>query len=385
MTGQKAELTLQHLNLLNSKQDLYGQLPGGGVQTSCTKQSAVGTAKSNIEAQLGIVSNAQKILQAWCHVHEKLNVTTSKDDWCYDFYYWLGNIVSKHLKGSTSFKNVMSDIYRDLKGVASTNICINLYPNIDRDIFDQRKIMYDCTQDFGMLWEYTGTKGGTCVPEYHEHLEQMKKACAPMSEYCQGNQGKTDPYCTWFNNKKGECCNEKLSKLTCTKVGSTGNQNTGSPRPGSTGTCNTGSCNPGSSGSGSTGTWNPGSSGTGSTGTCTPGQSGCPSARYDFDLGDVVVSGGSAASSNVASIAVPSALGAVGLPTIAAFLFYKYKSFFLRKHNYSGNGRRRRRRKRSTFRHELNTLSDDDNSTEYDSTMEYSSEYSIPYTSSSSR
>ncbi|ANQ06512.1 SICA antigen [Plasmodium coatneyi] len=106
-----------------------------------------------------------------------------------------------------------------------------------------------------------------------------------------------------------------------------------------------------------------------------------------------------AAALSVPGTAIPVVAGVIALP---AFLsaFFLYKIFFFKKHNLYGG----RRKKRSTFRHELNSLWDnEDSSIEYsrsnlmesvigtDSATEYSgsnlteylSEYSIPYTSSS--
>ncbi|ANQ07922.1 KIR protein [Plasmodium coatneyi] len=309
-----------------------------------------------------------------------MRVSSLNDELCYQFYYWLGGMVSRSPNGSNSFYDVMKSIYLDLKkNLASKGVCTNVYQNITKDEFDQRKLMYDYTQDYLSILAYTPTGKETCVQEYYDHLAQLKGACAPINTYCQsGSSNASGQYCTWFKEKGQQyCATEKLEKLSCKKVGgSTSNQNTGSPRPGSTGTCSPGPCpNPnqaGSSGSFSDADLVDGVSG----GEGKGGSDGGDSHRKEGE--DEL--GGSA----VIPAAVSGGLAAIGLPALAYF-FYKYKShlFFLKGNNSSAGGMSGSRRKRS-LRRGFNDFEGDEDD-DYTSTTEDSSEYSVPYTSSSSR
>ncbi|ANQ08116.1 KIR protein [Plasmodium coatneyi] len=430
MTGT-VTLGANHLALLPSKSDLYGKLPGGtGRSDYCTDQSKVGDAENGVGAYLGKGDQAKKFVKAWCYIHQMMRVNSLNDELCYQFYYWLGGMVSKSQNGQTSFQTVMDSIYKDLKSSTLGNICTNLYPSIDQSAFEQRKIMYDYTQDYLSILGYSSTGDETCDTAYHDHLEKLKGACDPITSHCNEDTNKNGLYCTWFAGKKDEYCKpDKLSKLTCKKVmnpgssgpgstgtwnpdssgsgsigtwnpGSSGSGSTGHQSPGSSGPGSTGTWKPGSSGPGSTGTWNPGSSGTGSTGnqntgsprpgftgTWNPGSSGTGSTGNQNTGSPRPGSTASqAGGSAVIPGAVSGALAAVGLPALAYF-FYKYKShlflFSLKGNNHSGNGRMSRRKR--SLRREFNDFEGEDDSTEYDLATEYSSEYSIPYTSSSSR
>ncbi|ANQ08479.1 Variable surface protein Vir7-like [Plasmodium coatneyi] len=424
MAGAKA--TEQHLALLPSRKDLYEKMSRGEDSTDC----AYPDKKENAKKQLGSYLKeedseeySEKILKAWCRVHRTGRVTKSNDDLCYALYYTIGNIVSQHVLHADSFSSAMDAVYSELGKLVNGTKCGKICHSINKDQFDWKKITYDYTEDRVLMESYLSAMGNSCNEAFLKHLQNINEAYKAVHPTCKDSTSGT--CCKQFQeiferNQRGETL-----KLDCELVpgssgtGSTGNQNTGSPRPGSTGTWN-----PGSSGSGSTGTWNPGSSGTGSTGnqntgsprpgstghqspgssgqastaTCSPGsctnQAGSSGSFSDADLVDGVSGGegkggsdgggshrteGQEAGNPGVVPAVTGALAAVGLPALAYF-FYKYKShlFFLKGNNSSSGGSRR---KRSAIRRKFNEFDDDDD--DYISTTEYSSEYSIPYTSSS--
>ncbi|ANQ11156.1 hypothetical protein PCOAH_00051320 [Plasmodium coatneyi] len=267
----------------------------------------------------------------------------------------------------------MDDIYRELKRSGLGSVCQNICHDINKATFDSRKIIYDYTQDqfFIELYSPQKEKVTSCDEAYHNHLQKINGAYGSVYKECKSSTNNT--CCGEFKELIQGKGNSGTLNLTCKNV----------TNPGFSGTGSTGTWNPGSSGSGSTGTWNPGSSGTGSTGTWNPGSSGTGSTGNQNTGSPRPDSTASQADgSAVVPAAVSGGLAAVALPTLAYF-FYKYKSHlfflsFLKGNNSSANGRSRSKR---SLRCELNRFSNHYD----DSTTEYSSEYSIPYTSSSSR
>ncbi|ANQ07820.1 Variable surface protein Vir7-like protein [Plasmodium coatneyi] len=407
--------------------------------------SQVNPIKSSLQGILQKYPNTSrsldKIASAWYYVSKMIsNHDPIYKERCFLFYFWLGDIVSGNLQDNSKFLNAMGEIYTTLGKHFSEGKCENMYADLSRLYFSHMKEVFNDYYNLKTVCKQFQGTDFTGLDAYSSSLGAVPDAYGKMNAHCAGN-GSGTAYCNEFQKKYEKYSNRTLSKDTCAVIkaeetGATGNQNTGSPRPGSTGTWNpgssgsgstghqspgssgpgstgtwkpgssgpgsTGTWNPGSSGSGSTGTWNPGSSGTGSTGTWNPGSSGSgstghqspgssgpgstgtwkpgssgPGSTGTWNPGSSghASAGSEVGGNSVVPAAVSSGLVAVALPTLAYF-FYKYKPFFLRKHNHSANGRRKR-----SLRREFNEFDDDDDI----STTINSSEYSIPYTSSSSR
>ncbi|ANQ08393.1 KIR protein [Plasmodium coatneyi] len=360
---------------------------------------AVSTIKNSLRTTLQEHPNTQsslnQILGAWYYVNRGMGKQNpSYTDRCAFFYYWLGDMIYGKLSVVTSFQEFMNKIWGILGSSPWDNKCTPTYSNIKGHDFIQRKQIFDYYYNFNNICKSIGDSSSD-YGMYSTSLGKVPEAYGRMNSYC-GREPDKDPYCNEFQEKYEKYLKRILSKETCIEIN----------KPGSSGPGSTGQQSPGSSVPGSTGTWNLGSSGTGSTGTCSPGP--CPNqagSSRSFSDADIVdgVSGGEGkggsddggshrkegeeeGSSNVTSIAVPSALAAVGLPALAYF-FYKYKShLFLSsflKGNNSSSGRSRRK---SSLRREFNEFEEEHD--DYTSTSEYdstnSSEYSISYTSSSS-
>ncbi|ANQ09256.1 KIR protein [Plasmodium coatneyi] len=311
---------------------------------------------------------------------KKLDGTPSYFEPCHFFYYWLGYRIKNEVKEPHELNTVMTSIYGNLTNTKCTNSCSKLYPQMDKNIFDKRKEIFDYSYNYNILSKDQGDNRYLCSEDCSTYLDGLKGAYSSVQSSCSETTG-GDTFCNEFNREYENSFQNGEPKLQCqttAKKPSAGDDfdlgdavvdggNDDPPPPPKP------KPNP------------------------NPNQAGSSGSFSDADLADGVSGGegkggsdgggshrkeGEEDSSNV-TIAVPSALAAVGLPTIAALLFYKYKPFFLRKHNHSGNGRRRRSRRR-----EFNEFDDDDTSTiEYSTTNSNSdlttatdpSEYSVPY------
>ncbi|ANQ09048.1 KIR protein [Plasmodium coatneyi] len=338
MPDQRGKLTKEDdLDQLPSRERVSHTVKGRTVSTNCNGEQDGEDAKKQVGAYLKERDKgeyADQIVGTWCYIHENLKVTKSNYDWCYVFYYWLGDILLKYGQNPDSFSDVMDAIYPILRKSTLGNVCQIICRGIDKEIFDRRKIIYDYFMDYTLIKHQLGGGNKSCDLAYHQHLEAIKLVCPIVEGDCAPNNGhSSDQFCTWFNAEKGKgnnyCEGNQLSKLTCT------------PPP-----------------------------------NHNPNQAGSSGSFSDADQ---------SAGGSVAPAVSGGALSTVALPALA-YIFYKYKPFFLNKRNHSDA----RRKKRSTIHHDLNTLTDDDDNT---STETYSrtnltdtaTKYSVPYTSSSSR
>ncbi|ANQ09900.1 KIR protein [Plasmodium coatneyi] len=299
-----------------------------------------------------------KIMGALCSVCKTESGTKTKKDYCNALYYWVGEelwkILSKEYgneeQGKQRFFKAIGEYQDKVNKDNGKHGCSLAEPSDDPDIFKKLKELFDYTVDSEFICKAMNGEGTPCHEECQAYMQKVKDAYTTVHAKCKGDTDES--WCVDFREWYREYLKTETLELKCppkTKPNPNPNQ-------------------AGSSGSFSDADLKDDVSG----GEGKGGSDGGGSHRKEGEKTDV---GGGA----VAPAAVSGALATIGLPTLV-YIFYKYKPFFLRKHNHSGV----RRNKRSTFRHELNTLSeDDDYSTEVNSTINStleSSEYSVPYT-----
>ncbi|ANQ10456.1 KIR protein [Plasmodium coatneyi] len=370
--GNEGEQCLKEL----PSRDMYNEFK----KANCYDQNKIyfSLKKPKLEAYFitaGIEDYLNQIVEAWCSLTIGYSGRTVDTKRCSFLYHFIGSLLPKNSDIGQRFSAHMEKIYDDLSINGSPKNCsIDYYSNGTNIPFPHRKTIFDYWHNYEKLKTLIGTSGQSeCGQKYKIYLDAADSAYNDIRGRCDSTTPTKDVFCTEFNKKfttgsgrtsipapsvllaevqqklkpsAGDDFDLGDAVVDCSSSGSgsTGTWNPGSSGTGSTGTCNPGSSgsgstghqSPGSSGPGSTGTWKPGSSGPGSTGTWNPGSSGTGSTGNQ-NTGSprpgttVSEAGGSA----VIPAAVSGGLAAVGLPTIAAFLFYKYKPFFLRKHNHT--------------------------------------------------
>ncbi|ANQ06960.1 KIR protein [Plasmodium coatneyi] len=331
---------------------------------------------------------ANEILQNFCYacwMNEKNKSSDDDNTPCYFLFFWIGHKIWDKLKTDGTFGTVMNDIYKELKTFQweegqHQRDCINIYPDIMEYKCKAFKNFFDYEYNIKALKSKPNCNGHVIDPS-HKVGDWSAQQGYTLS--CGACGTTTNEYCKKFREEyiDTQKCNsqpkELPEQLTCPRaVKPATAAKPVAAKPAVTGTCELGPPCPNPNQAGSSGSFGDAHGHSGGEGK--GGSDGGGSHRKE---------GGDHADSDGAVVpAVSGGLAAVGLPTILAFLFYKYKPFFLRKHNHSGNGSRSgsRRKKRSTFRHELNTLTDDDDNTStetYSRTnlTETATEYSVPY------
>ncbi|ANQ06214.1 Variable surface protein Vir7-like protein [Plasmodium coatneyi] len=359
----------KYLEQFLSNKYLYGKLGPKNNSDDCIKKEGVSNAENQIGVYLKAGNHAKDIVRAWCHIHETEKGEESNDDLCYAFYYWLGGEVSKNLNTPGSFQTVMGEIYNELRKLNRRSKCTRICPDIDQNEFDKRKIIYDYSEDYLLILTYSPTGNERCCKEYSDYLKKVVETYQDVYTSCGSNASST--CCKKFEAVFGKYGNGKPSDLTCNEVSCPGDDfdlgdavvdgGNDDPPPPPKLKPNPNPNQAGSSGSFSDADLVDGVSG----GEGKGGSDGGGSHRKEGEQTD---------NPGIVPAAVSGALAGIGLPALAYF-FYKYKPFFLRKHDRS-EGRRRKR----SLRRKFNEFDDDDDTL----TTAYSSEYSIPYTTSSS-
>ncbi|ANQ07939.1 Uncharacterized protein PCOAH_00021350 [Plasmodium coatneyi] len=335
--GLTGPLTEEHLNKLPSVK-IYKQLDG--------KAESYSNKDCNTEVMQGLQekvtdnSTREKIMRVLCYIHEIKGNKGEGRTWCDLFYYWMGGILSEALTDDFDFQSTMNSCYSRMDGSKEKHGCNFMYL-FEKKLFKALKMLFHYKLDEVIIKKQLEGGNKKCTEKYHTYLEDVKKAYKKIKQNCT-NERNRECYNKFEELYEGYENEEDLG-LNCELTGAGhGKEAEGSPNQGKKAE---GSPNQGKKAEG------------------TPNQG-------------KKVEGGSAASSAIAPAAVSGgALAALGLPALAYF-FYKYKPFFLNKRNHSGGGSRKKR----SLRRKFNEFEEDDDTL----TTINLSEYSIPYTSSSS-
>ncbi|ANQ06704.1 KIR protein [Plasmodium coatneyi] len=286
-----------------------------------------------------------RIARGWCNAFK---IQQDKEPlggkpWDF-FYYWLGTRVKQNWK-EENFSEIIGTIYDSFpKDQKSMSICTDKYPGISESLFEKSKELFDFFYNYDTAKDELTRRGLLTYEGCNKSLKGAEEAYQSIKSACTG-EIEHSTYCGKLTAEYGKYFDNGESKWACPQ------DSTRAEKP----------------------------------------QEDVKIRKEeeeveeeDEDLAEVQSKGQEDEEGEqgpvggvVAPAAVSGALATIALPTLAYF-FYKYKPFFFKKNNHSGV----RRKKRSTLRHDLNTLSEDD---EDDDTLTtaYSSEYSIPYTSSS--
>ncbi|ANQ07512.1 KIR protein [Plasmodium coatneyi] len=317
-------------NLLPSTK-YYEKYKGG--MTSCNGSSQWPDRMEHLPVgERDIEDYAEQAAKAVCCVFKQVGEEKESDEYCPYLYYWIGDIVSTWVNDNL-FPGVMKHIYEKVKAYSTDFPCTNVYENIDSEQFNRMKSVYDYYKDYDTINQQLQS-GNSCKDDIDDHLGDICGAYKYMEEACKNGQKSSQQCCqdfrTWFKDPQYK---ELLGK------------------------------------------------------GCTMSVASEVEALSATDGGITSPSG----STNIALTIIPTAVAAIGLPSIV-FLLYKYDllpSGIKNTLSFGKNSSSSRRNRRSTSRNEFDTLTSMDDSTTDTSTIydgtDSNTEYSAPFSTAHSR
>ncbi|ANQ05752.1 KIR protein [Plasmodium coatneyi] len=269
-----AKTSLKVPKLDKSNSDIFFYSKFNKETDKCDGNSTINSIKGKLEMELqsyaGVQDNKEKIIKGVCSASKMEGTSSSPSlysDRCNFLFFWIGELLSKSLD-DILFSTIVQLICTELEKWYTTNGCKILCTSANKDLFLKRKTIFDYYHDNSVILTAILSKDSNCVTKYVPYLEKILPIYNEVKDDCDGNS-KTDPYCkefvTWFKDENDP---EQL-KTQCDSA-----QERFGPKPGPR-------------------------SGPGTTAS-NVGSTALPTAAI-----------------------VPSALAAVGLPTIVTFLLYK--------------------------------------------------------------
>ncbi|ANQ08869.1 KIR-like protein [Plasmodium coatneyi] len=308
-----------------------------------------------------ITTDAKKIANAYCFACTQNKPSSYKNkEPCEFFYYWLGDKYWNDL-GNHTFSNLLNKIYQTLHTSSHTNLCRTKYDDVPRELFQQRKTLFEWWHNHSVLQSLIQGSNSECSEQYGHHIEKAFSSYFSVSAFCTENKSKSDSYCMQFWTEQNQKDNlAKLLKLQCESESKLQTMEEGSR------TCAQ------------------------EKETLTKEKQSEAQATLSQAQTAASLAKEEAVRSATTTSSLSSIFGTLGM-TVAPFLLYKYKPWSSWIGNHSGNGRSTRKRRSAegtfdTFTENSSTYDSETESIVDDSTTENSTTLrSATYTAQSTR
>ncbi|KMZ99010.1 hypothetical protein PVNG_03849 [Plasmodium vivax North Korean] len=164
-----------------------------------------------------IHSISDKILKALCFIYNKklIHQGNFNKELCSYLYYWLGDKIYPIVHDKTVFSKIIKMIYDELSRTIMFRTCTPLHENIDENIFNIYKLLFDYSIDHYHINLNTVNPNTTCDEYYKEAIDKYINTYNDVYFHCtQGDQKKYD--CEHFNTLFQNYEHKKLRSFHCT-------------------------------------------------------------------------------------------------------------------------------------------------------------------------
>ncbi|GAB69808.1 CYIR protein, partial [Plasmodium cynomolgi strain B] len=128
---------------------------------------------------------SDKIMNALCYVYHKIESSTLDNYICDFFYYWITDMLLKHLTGSLNYNKIMNLLYNFLDNTTESNVCYvhHLYKN-DEKYFNVLKLMFDYSKDYNTYMEQRAQDNLPCNENYQKYIQNYVDSYNELYDKC---------------------------------------------------------------------------------------------------------------------------------------------------------------------------------------------------------
>ncbi|GAB69459.1 hypothetical protein PCYB_002080, partial [Plasmodium cynomolgi strain B] len=182
----------------------------------CQCNGRTGEVAAELVKCPGAKQYASAIVNAW-HLASKIKEEKTEDGTiCSFFYYWLADMLFRNC-GLHSIPDIMGRIYHKLRKISAVNNCELLSTDDSMEKFERKKRVFDYSHDYMPVWEQLRTYYGYCKSTYPQVGRSTSQTYYNVNDMCKGN-GSNSRYCTQFESKYGNYCEQKSEGLICKSV-----------------------------------------------------------------------------------------------------------------------------------------------------------------------
>ncbi|ANQ07031.1 Variable surface protein Vir7-like [Plasmodium coatneyi] len=162
-------------------------------------------------------NEANKIMDAWSYTYLYAIGDSYNNEWCYWFYYWLGDILWGKTEDPELFSHRMNKTYNALKNPSSLINCELIHNTIiAKEFFYQMKKTYEFFKDRDKIRDQLSSHKYRCTPEYARYLQNTVAEYAAVRNHCR--QKEEDAFCKKFQGEFGVGKYEEVAKFKCASV-----------------------------------------------------------------------------------------------------------------------------------------------------------------------
>ncbi|ANQ05798.1 KIR protein [Plasmodium coatneyi] len=189
-------------------QQIYAELKGA--KDSRGDVSVNDGIENLLSAQLGGMDKAKSVLAAWSYASKKKEERDEElyKKYCNFFYYWLDDMIPT-ITGTTPFYSVMELVYTQLQASGIEDGCptINTSSHITKDLFKQRKLVFDYYEDYQTMYDELPNDKKWCTSKYQSYLQAVLSVYNDVLASCASDQtddNSGDPCCVKVNQEPKE-------------------------------------------------------------------------------------------------------------------------------------------------------------------------------------
>ncbi|VVA00133.1 PIR protein [Plasmodium vivax] len=201
----------EDLRLLRTK-FYYKYLDNG--YNDCKYSDFYDLAEDELKKNKELYNVSDQILKALCYVYRNTSRGEASNDICKFLYYWLGDILLKKLDYKPLFTEIIINLFGTLKDFSNVKICKFDYTDIDEDVFNKIKLIFDYTEDYEDYKVDLAKPNRWCNEKYHSYLTTYVKTYKELYSKCK-IEHKTDKYCVVFNKYFNDTKHNNLYNWSC--------------------------------------------------------------------------------------------------------------------------------------------------------------------------
>ncbi|ANQ06791.1 KIR protein [Plasmodium coatneyi] len=189
---------------------------------SCDDKSGaagvIGTLKGKLTSYGHVAGYEESAVKNWCQTPKmEVGNLSNKEHRCNFLYFWIGKELCSATNQSDEFLKCMNDVYEQLDKISISNKCPNVNTDIDKNIFDNRKTVWDFSYNYKHIKDLLASHHNSCDETYYNHLQSAVTAFGDVLTDCQGKgKEKGSSYCSWFKNTFYLSSNNDQNPLTLT-------------------------------------------------------------------------------------------------------------------------------------------------------------------------
>ncbi|KMZ77153.1 hypothetical protein PVIIG_06234 [Plasmodium vivax India VII] len=163
----------------------------------------------------GLQEVSDKIMKALCYVYNKSKDPKFDKSICDFLYYWISDMLLKHLTNSSSYNTAISPLFDVFHHTGVNNVCKVRHWSMEAHNFNDIKLIFDYSKDYNIYKEQLTEQNPQCYEDYMNYLNKYVSTYNKLYDECQKEENLTKKHCELFKEYFTHEQHSHLSTLKC--------------------------------------------------------------------------------------------------------------------------------------------------------------------------